>query len=206
MDIENILGEMRIAKALILAAGHDDWEDNGPAHGEKDARTWKSKSTGEVRIQIEKPGTPSMDGATKPAGNTSPAKREVKPRPSYTGHNGQPRKTPPFNYDEEHTHLTPQLQKHHESLRKWSGKARHDAQMSLTKGDKLSANEHILKSLKYLQEADKVSGKPAWNKQKHKEEFNEAFNAAKEESAKHDGFVPEEDDEFAYGGNEQRRH
>jgi len=46
---------------------HDDWIDDGPAHGEKDARSWRSKSTGEVRVQIIKPGTPS----TKESTNTS---------------------------------------------------------------------------------------------------------------------------------------
>lgn len=50
----------RINYRLYFATEHDDWEDMGPAPGKEGYRIWKSKSTGEERIQIEKPGTPSV--------------------------------------------------------------------------------------------------------------------------------------------------
>ena len=67
-----IPNQMRQASLLILSAleEYDDWVDDGPAHGEREKRNWRSKSTGEVRIQIIKPTTPSVkesvDGPTKP--------------------------------------------------------------------------------------------------------------------------------------------
>jgi len=65
--MDNIFNELRVAKGLIVSAieeKHDDWEDKGPAPGEKEKRIWKNKSTGEVRIQIERPGTPSIKEVT----------------------------------------------------------------------------------------------------------------------------------------------
>jgi len=57
----NVLVEIKKAKLLIFATEeYDDWEDMGPAPGKEGYRIWKSKSTHEERIQIEKPGTPSV--------------------------------------------------------------------------------------------------------------------------------------------------
>lgn len=58
----DIVTELRIASALILAIKKksDEWEDKGPAPGEKEKRIWVNKVTGEERIQIIKPRTPSV--------------------------------------------------------------------------------------------------------------------------------------------------
>jgi len=58
----DIVTELRIASALILAIKKksDDWEDMGPVPGEKKKRRWVNKVTGEERIQIIHPGTPSV--------------------------------------------------------------------------------------------------------------------------------------------------
>lgn len=49
---------------LAIEKEYDDWEDLGSAPGKEGYRIWKSKSTGEERIQIEKPGTPSTKTVT----------------------------------------------------------------------------------------------------------------------------------------------
>lgn len=59
--MNNIYYHIMFAKLLITSAieKHDDWEDFGPVPGEKEKRYWHSKSTGEMRVQIIRPRTPS---------------------------------------------------------------------------------------------------------------------------------------------------
>lgn len=61
--MNDIFNDFRVAKVLIVSAieeKYDDWEDHGPAPGKDGYRIWINKSTGEQRIQIERPGTPSV--------------------------------------------------------------------------------------------------------------------------------------------------
>lgn len=59
--MNNIDYHIRFASTLIISAieKHDDWEDLGPHPYRRGKRYWHSKSTGEVRVQIIRPRTPS---------------------------------------------------------------------------------------------------------------------------------------------------
>jgi len=59
--MNNIDYHIRFASTLIVSAieKHDDWEDLGPHPYRRGKRYWHSKSTGEIRVQIIRPRTPS---------------------------------------------------------------------------------------------------------------------------------------------------